>query len=111
MVVIFFQLAIALVLFWVLPFWLAIAAAVVITILVAAKLHDAVHHGRRIIAAGKKDKDAEYIDNYHSGTLFHAMWIGLTVSGSGSAHHHMSDTSGQHGGDFGGGFGDGGGGM
>ena len=106
----------ALVLFWFMPLGVAIAGAVVAAMLVVAKLREAAHHGRLVIAARKKDESAEAViqDTHRRDAMFYAMWIGLTVSGSG--HHHGSDSyvHGQHGGDYGGdhggGFGDAGGG-
>ena len=115
MVFVIFPAAIGLALFWILPLGFAIAGAVLAALLVAAKLRDAAHHGRLVIAAHKKDGDAAVQDMVRRDALFYAMWIGLTVSGSG--HHHGSDSyvHGQHGGDYGGdhggGFGDAGGGC
>ena len=116
MVLILFLIAIALALFWILPLGGAIVGAMVVALLVAAKLHDAVRHGRLAIAARKKDEDAEseVQDRYQRDAIFYAMWIGLTVSGAGQHHDADSYVHGQHGadygGDSGGGFGDGGGG-
>jgi len=108
MVFVIFPAAIGLALFWILPLGFAIAGAVLAALLVAAKLRDAAHHGRLVIAARKKDGESQ--DMVRRDAMFYAMWIGLTVSG----HHHDSGpyVHGQHGGDFGGdidsGFGDGG---
>ena len=113
MVFVLFLAAIGLALFWFLPLGFAIAGAVLAALLVAAKLRDAAHHGRPVIAARKKDGDAAVQDMVRRDALFYAMWIGLTVSGQ----HHDSGSyvHGQHGGDFGGDFGgghgDGGGGS
>lgn len=107
---------VTLALFWFLPFGFAIAGTVVTALLAVAKLRDAAHRGRLVIAARKKDKnaEAEIQEMYRRDALFYAMWIGLTVSGSGHGHDSGSYVHGQHGGDFGGdhggGFGDGGGG-
>jgi len=85
-------------------------------LLVAAKLRDAARHGRLVIDARAKDGNADEVfqDMCRRDAIFHAMWIGLTVSGSGHHHDSGSYVHGQHGGDyggdFGGGFEDGGGG-
>jgi uncharacterized membrane protein YgcG len=116
MLVILFLIVIALMLFWILPLGLAMVGAVMIALLVAAKLHDAARHGRLLIAVREKGENAEDVVQgmYHRHAIFHAMWIGLTVSGAGHHHESSSYVHGQHGGDlggdFGGGFGDGGGG-
>ncbi|MDH3714103.1 MAG: hypothetical protein OET44_09685 [Gammaproteobacteria bacterium] len=116
MVIVLFLIAITLVLFWILPLGAAIAAALVAALLVAAKLHDAARRGRLVITAREKDDDAGDVaqDMYRRNAVFHAMWIGLTVSGAGHLHDSGTYVHGQHGGDFGGGFdggfGDGGGG-
>lgn len=115
MVVVAFLIALALALFWILPLGAAIVGAMVAALLVAAKLHDAVRHGRLVMAARKQaeDADSDVQDRYQRNAIFHAMWIGLTVSHS--SYHHNADAyvHGQpgtdYGGDTGGGFGDGGG--
>ena len=114
MVFILVLVVILLVLFWVLPFGFAIAGAVVIALLVAAKLRDAAHHGRLVNAARKKDEigEAEIRDMVRRDTMFYALWIGLTVAGSGhqdSGSYVHGQHGGDFGGDFGGGHGDGGG--
>jgi hypothetical protein len=110
--VVVFLIAIGLVLFWILPLGIAIFGTVVVALLVAAKLHDAVRHGRAVIAARNNDENAESAVQgiYHRDAVFHAMWIGLTVSGIGHHHDSGSYVHGQHGSDLGGDFADGGGG-
>jgi hypothetical protein len=113
MLVVLFLIAIALVLFWILPLGFAVVSALLVALLVAAKLHDAARRGRLVIAARKNDENAEDVvqDIYYRHSIFHAMWIGLTVSGAGHLHDSGSYVHGQHGGDLGGdlgsGFGDG----
>lgn len=111
MVFVLVLIVITLALFWFLPVGFAIAGAVVVALLLAAKLRDAANHGRLVIAARKKNEtaDAAIQDMYRRDTLFYAMWIGLSVSGAGH-HDSGSYVHGQHGGDFGGDFGGGGGG-
>ena len=111
MFVVVFLIAIALILFWFTSFGVAVAGSVVIALLLAAKLHDAMGRGRRVIAQrGDDGNDSSMQPEHHRHTMLHTLWIGLTVAGT--AHHHDagSHVHCQHGDFGGGGFGDGGGG-
>jgi uncharacterized membrane protein YgcG len=106
------MIAIAAAMFWWLHLYVAIAGGVIILMLVAAKLRDAAHRGRRFVMAQDSEEDEAERIRQRDATFLYAMWIGLTVSGAaqagdgGYSHHHGGD----HGGDYGGGFDGGGGG-
>lgn len=118
MVQIGMMVAAAAAMFWLLPLGFAFAGGLLLALLLAAKVRDAVIRGRRLVIARrdeKTDEDAEAQKaRARDDTFFYAMWIGLTVAGP--AHSdggYMDHHGGDFGGDIGGGFdggGDGGGG-
>ena len=110
------MIAIAAAMFWWLHFYVAFAGGAIIAMLIAAKLRDAAHRGRRLVLAKDSEEDEAERVRQRDATFLYAMWIGLTVSGAAQAgdgpHHHQG---GDYGSDIGGGFdgggsGDGGGG-
>lgn len=103
--------------FWFLHLYVAIFGGVIILLLIAAKLRDAAHRGRRLMIARESEEDEADRVRRRDATYLYALWIGLTVGGAAQAGDgaHMHHHDGGYGGDLGGGFdgggpGDGGGG-